>query len=160
MNRHDSLLILLAAAILVVVVFHLSNRTTREEAMAGRAARESSTSGVGQRTGSSVTRASPGPSLDVVGRKAALGRLDLALAALKGVSNPSEARKILYELRAYLASLPPEFASAVIIDFLSAATRNAPTQIGFSVGKTGFLDGHPSLRVALLDWLGQIKPAH
>src|SRR5262245_2638603 len=158
MNRNRFLL-LITVAILGVSMFYFLTRTTLEEGMGGPATRASPTPRVGLTTGSSVTPTPSVSPLDDVRRKAGLGRLDLALAALNGVTNPSEARKILAGLRAYLASLPPEFASAVITDFLSDATRDAATQIGFSVGKKGFLDGHPSLRIALLDWLGQIQPA-
>lgn len=85
-------------------------------------------------------------------------RLDSALAALKSTTSADAARKILVELRAYLDSLPPELAAAVITGFLANSANNATTHIDFSISQTGFLDGQPSLRVALLDWLGQIDP--
>lgn len=85
-------------------------------------------------------------------------RLANALAALKSATSADDTRAILADLRAYLDSLPPGVAAAVITAFLADPSNNAPTRIEFSISQSGFLDGHPSLRVALLDWLGQIDP--
>jgi hypothetical protein len=85
-------------------------------------------------------------------------RLDSALVALKSITNADDARKILAELRSYLDSLPPHIAAAVITHFLANPANNAITRIDFSIGQSGFLSGQPSLRVALLDWLGHIDP--
>lgn len=101
--------------------------------------------------------ARPRPSDEPV-ESVAAKRLDTALAALKSASGADEARQILAGLRAYLDSLPPDVAAAVITSFLSNPANNANTRIGFSISQSGFLDGQPSLRVALLDWLGQIHP--
>lgn len=81
-----------------------------------------------------------------------------ALAKLQSSTDINQSRKILAELRAYLDSRPPDLAAAVITRFLAAPANNAPTRIDFSISPSGFLNGHPSLRVALLDWLGQIDP--
>jgi len=84
-------------------------------------------------------------------------RLSEALAALRAKgTNPVDTRKILLDLRAYLGSLPPSEASGVIIHFLAQGSLDADTGLGFGIGPNGFLKDHPSLRVALTDWLGQI----
>lgn len=93
-----------------------------------------------------------------VSKATAADHLRSALAALKGTTNPIETTKILADLRAYLDSLPTDLAGTVIRDFLADPALNASTHIDFAIGKNGFLDGHPSLRIALLDWLGQIDP--
>ncbi len=85
-------------------------------------------------------------------------RLHRAPAALKSAASTADARKILADLRSYLDSLSPDLAAAVITSFLADPANNAATRIDFSISQTGFLDGHPSLRVALLDWFGQIDP--
>ncbi len=85
--------------------------------------------------------------------------LTTALSALKSAANADDARKILAELRAHLDSLSPDLAATVITNFLADPANNAETRIDFSIGQSGFLDGQPSLRVALLDWLGQINPS-
>ena len=85
-------------------------------------------------------------------------RLRRALTALKSAATAEDARKILADLRSYLDSLPPDLAAVVITTFLADPANNATTHIDFSISRSGFLDGQPSLRVALLDWLGQIDP--
>ena len=157
MKRKHALIMVLATVILAAVAFHSSTRKVPDKGIGGTSTGETSTSVVRQMAIASAT--SLAISQDEIGRKDARRQLDLALAAVKGIATASEARQVLLELRAYLASLPPELASAVIADFLSDPSRDAPTRIEFSIGKTGFLDGHPTLRVALLDWLGQIHPA-
>ena len=84
-------------------------------------------------------------------------RLGEALAALrtKGAT-PVDTRKILLDLRTYLGTLPPAEASGAIIQFLAQGSLDADTGLGFNIGPNGFLKDHPSLRVALIDWLGQI----
>lgn len=89
---------------------------------------------------------------------AATRNLDKALISLKSAGSAEDSRMILADLRAYLVSLPPDLAAVVIGDFLANPTNNAATRIEFSIGERGFLTGQPSLRVALLDWLGQIDP--
>jgi hypothetical protein len=86
-------------------------------------------------------------------------KLNLARGTLRaGHGNQIENGKVLLDLRNNLFSLPSETASTLIGDFLEDTARDAPTHIEFSVGKLGNLKGHPTLRVALLDWLGQIHP--
>jgi hypothetical protein len=87
--------------------------------------------------------------------KKAETRLALLAVGLRK-ANAREVRSILDEARSYLFSLPPETAVAVIAEYLEDPSRNTPTHIDFSVGQLGVLSGHSSLRVALLDWLGQL----
>lgn len=102
---------------------------------------------------------SPAPAEPAPAEPAPTQKLDDSLSALKSVTTADSARKILADLRAYLGTLPPDLAAAAINRFLADPKNNAATRIAFSIGKTGFLDGHPSLRVALLDWLGEISPS-
>ncbi len=80
------------------------------------------------------------------------------LSELKATTYSNQATKILNDLRAYLDSLPPSLASAVMTEFLANPDLNATTHADFSIGGNGSLDGYPSLRVALLDWIAQIDP--
>lgn len=85
--------------------------------------------------------------------------LEAMRAELDSVSSADEAKTLLTGLRAYLNSLSPELSASLISDFLEDPGRDAVTGIEFSVGDGGSLVGHPSIRVALLDWLGEIDPA-
>lgn len=84
--------------------------------------------------------------------------LDKALAALRAAGTPEEARNALAALRSFLGSLPAGLAGEAIAGYLADPAKDAATKIEFAVGKGGMLEGHPSLRVALLDWLGEIDP--
>lgn len=74
-------------------------------------------------------------------------------------ADPSQATTILSRLKGYIYALPPEVASEVMQSILSEPALDVRTGQGFTVGKNGRLRSAPSLRVALLDWLGQIDPA-
>lgn len=80
-------------------------------------------------------------------------RLSAMPTILKACVDAAESKQALDELHQYLHSLPPELAAALVSELLRDPSLDAPTQIAFKVGKGGRLDGHPSLRVALLDWL-------
>jgi hypothetical protein len=99
-------------------------------------------------------------SLDSAGsaESVAAKRLHNALTALKASTSADDARKILADLRAYLDSLSPALAASAITSFIADPANNAITRIDFAIGEGGFLNGQPTLRVALLDWLGQIDP--
>ncbi|MEI6675029.1 MAG: hypothetical protein WCO57_07615 [Verrucomicrobiota bacterium] len=101
---------------------------------------------------------SPAPLPGVATKADATKHLHSVLASLKAATSAADSRKILADLHAYLTSLPPALAAAIIADFLADPSQNAPTRIEFAIGQAGVLTGHPSLRVALLDWLGQIDP--
>lgn len=105
-----------------------------------------------------TTQPAPPPAANQPPETNTLQPLLTALAKLQTGTDVTQSRKILAELRAYLDSLPPDQAAALITRFLADPSNNAPTRIEYSLNPTGFLDGHPSLRVALLDWLGQIDP--
>jgi len=83
-------------------------------------------------------------------------RLEAALDQLH--TNPARARATLANLRAELFALPPETASAAIVDFLARPDRDAPTGLTFTLAEDGTLASAPTLRVALIDWLGQLDP--
>ena len=59
------------------------------------------------------------------------------------------------DLQLYLSTLPPETASAKILEFLDSG-RDIPTHLGFKLGPNGLLTEAPSLRVFLQDYLAQI----
>ena len=83
-------------------------------------------------------------------------RLDEGLVRLRNLTNPDEARRLLAELRTYLLSLRPDVASKEIQGFL-ASKGDAPTRMVFAIGLDGSLIAS-SLRVFLLDLLGQVDP--
>src|SRR5690606_31047200 len=59
-------------------------------------------------------------------------------------------------LRERLLSMPPEQAIAEIRDFL-ATGKDSALRSEFEIGEGGALEGAPTLRVFLLDLLGQIS---
>ena len=67
-------------------------------------------------------------------------------------------RKLLTELRQFLDSLPAEIASKETQSFL-AAQKDAATGLDVTVKEAGHLGDASSLRVFLLDYLGQIDRA-
>lgn len=85
-------------------------------------------------------------------------RLQSARSALQSSASAEESRKILVGLQAYLVSLPPDLAASIITDFLTDPAADSTTKIEFAIDKNGSLCGQPTLRVALLDWLGEIDP--
>jgi hypothetical protein len=96
---------------------------------------------------------SPSPPVDLA------ARLDIVLAQLAASSDPKINRQFLAELRQFLDSLPPEIASREIRSFL-AGNKDAVTSLDVSIKPGGALGDASSLRVFLLDYLGQIdRPA-
>lgn len=86
-------------------------------------------------------------------------RLQSALQELTAAADPEAARRLLTGLRDWLASLPPEVAAGVIRQFLDAK-GDTPTRLDFKINADGSLSEAPSLRVFLLDQLGQLnRPA-
>ena len=81
-----------------------------------------------------------------------------AATALKAASDAEAARRVVTALRRELVTLPPDAAAATIRGFLDSR-EDVPTRLEFKVGADGFLNGAPSLRVFLLDSLGQVDPA-
>jgi hypothetical protein len=84
-----------------------------------------------------------------------LARLNDTADRLKGSSDPREHRRLLGELRFYLASLPTDTAVRALREYLSGR-GDAPTKLGFVISKNGGLNEAPSLRVWLLDCLGAV----
>ena len=93
-----------------------------------------------------------------VTKASGLGHIQAALSSLRAAAGAEESRKILVNLHAYLKSLPPDVAASVITGFLADPAGDAPTRIEFTIGNNGSLSGQPTLRIALLDWLGGIDP--
>lgn len=79
------------------------------------------------------------------------------LLEAKGL-NPEEIEALLERLANEFKSAAPENAVAAILDFLRSG-EDATTGLGFEVGVGGTLREPPTLRVALLDWLGQMDVA-
>jgi hypothetical protein len=79
---------------------------------------------------------------------------DLASLLMGGLS-PEQARIRLQEIRGLLKSVPSDQAVPAITDFLQTNT-DASTLLEFRIGPAGHLQEAPSLRVWLLDCLGEI----
>ena len=69
-----------------------------------------------------------------------------------------EAFEILRNLQAELGAALPGEATFALLEFLRSG-RDAPTGLGFEVGPGGVLREPPTLRIAMLDLLGQINIA-
>lgn len=69
--------------------------------------------------------------------------------------DPSDAASILSGLRQEFARLPKETAVGEIAGFLRSGA-DAPGGLEFKIGANGFMESAPTLRVFLLDYLGQI----
>jgi hypothetical protein len=88
----------------------------------------------------------------------ALAWISMAHEDLRGAGGaPELTRKILGELREKLRSLPPGEAAAAISEFLNTG-EDESTGLPFVVGKNGSLTDAPTLRIALLDLLGESGP--
>lgn len=87
------------------------------------------------------------------GRVEAARAIQAALAAFR--VRPEDGAETLAELRRRLLVLSPDEAVAALLDFLNGS-EDAPTGLGFTLVEGGRLDAAPTLRVALLDLLGQM----
>lgn len=94
----------------------------------------------------------PGVAVELVGSFRALGGL------LQGGLTPADADRRLQELAQRLRLLPPDVAVPVLISMLEEGL-DAKTGLAFKVGPGGNLTTAPTLRVWMLDLLGQIDPA-
>ncbi len=81
--------------------------------------------------------------------------IELAFTQLATAKNAEESRAILRELRDRLGALPPESAIRIVTTFF-ASQQDAGTQLDFTLAQGGKLADAPTLRVFLLDYLGQI----
>jgi hypothetical protein len=80
-------------------------------------------------------------------------------AQLAAARDRETSRRLIAELRASLDRLPREAASQDVQSYLRSG-NDAATQLDVTIKPGGLLDDASSLRVALLDYLGQIdKPA-
>ena len=84
-----------------------------------------------------------------------VGKLAAAMDALKSGIEGKDAQRLFENLRDYLTGLPKTEAVREIIAFLDSGD-DASTGLEFRLGKGGSLVSWPSVRVALLDWLGHI----
>jgi len=81
------------------------------------------------------------------------------VADLKATNDPAKARAILNDLRQLLDQLPHNVASRVVQSFLKSG-QDAGTKLDVTIHPGGRLGDASSLRVFLLDYLGEIdKPA-
>ncbi len=88
------------------------------------------------------------------------GFIAQAYAALQGTGASStnlDRRKILQNLRAQLRAMPRDLAAHAVAAFLETG-QDWVTGLGFTIGSGGTLEDAPTLRVALLDLLGQFDP--
>jgi hypothetical protein len=86
-------------------------------------------------------------------------RLNAAVTELRGSNDPVKNRELLVELRKLLDSLPSNVASDLVQAFLKSG-QDAGTKLDVTIKPGGALGDSSSLRVFLLDYLGQIdKPA-
>ena len=104
---------------------------------------------VSKATAAPLTSASP-PS--------AAERLEAILPLLTGSKDGAANRKLLAELRQLLDGLPVGIASREVRSFL-ASNKDAATSLDVTVKPGGLLGDASSLRVFLLDYLGQIDRA-
>jgi len=82
---------------------------------------------------------------------------DDIIEKLHAAENREDIQSILSEMEAELLSLPAEQAASVITEFLNT-DDDVDLGMPFRVGTDGRLGAQPTLRVAVLDLLGQIAP--
>ncbi len=85
-------------------------------------------------------------------------RLNDVLAQLAASPDAATSRRLLAELRTFLDALPAAVASREVQSFL-AAGRDAATKLDVTVKPGGALGDASSLRVFLMDYLGQVDRA-
>lgn len=87
-----------------------------------------------------------------------VGNLRALRALLQGGVSPADADLRLQEMASRLRLLPSDVAVAVLISMLEEGL-DAATGLAFKVGPGGKLSAAPTLRVWMLDLLGQVDPA-
>lgn len=85
-------------------------------------------------------------------------RLRTGLAALRQGTDPAQVHELLAGLKSQILQMPPAEAAEALRAFLGAG-EDAALGLGFVVGGGGWLTEAPTLRVFLLDLLGQVDPA-
>ena len=151
MNRFSRYLVLLIAALAVITFMStLWRKQSIPTDHAGSSRQSPATKPVAN---------APTLHLDTALPPAPAERLDEVLAQLAGAQDGNTNRQLLAELRQFLDSLPVKIASREVQNFL-AASKDAPTKLDVTVKPGGLLGDASSLRVFLLDYLGQIdRPA-
>ena len=82
----------------------------------------------------------------------------VALSSLRTETDPNKSRLLLEALKAQLMRNDDKAeAVGTILEFLHSG-RDATTGLAFRVGPNHVLAESPTLRTALLDWLGQLNP--
>jgi hypothetical protein len=138
--------LLLAGVLLFFQAGTPSSRTTGPRAGTGTPAE--GTQGIAASGSGAASSAAVRP-----GRAEAAQAIQAALASFR--ARPEEGGEILAGLRRRLLALSPDEAVAAILDFLNGG-EDASTGLGFTLVEGGRLDEAPTLRVALLDLLGQM----
>ncbi len=82
------------------------------------------------------------------------------VAAVAAASSSAEVDEALAGLRELVFGLPAEEAGRRLVELLAEPGFDRSTGRGFTVAADGGLGEVPSVRVALLDWLGRLDPAH
>ncbi len=150
MRRLSRWLILLVAA-LAVISFMLSRERKQ--------ARPEQSGSAGEARPSGDASNKPTPSPNIPPPPSPMERLEAVLTQLAAARDRNTNRKLLAELRQFLEGLPVEMASREVRNFL-AGRKDAATGLDVTVTKEGQLGDASSLRVFLLDYLGQIdRPA-
>lgn len=104
-------------------------------------------------------RASKQPATQLTSAAAILDFIQRTMKQLAGRPLSGEqARALLDALRDAIFSADPQLAAQAILEFLHSGADEG-TMLAFEVGPGGTLAGAPTVRVALLDWLGQLDVA-
>ena len=150
MRRFSRYLILLVAALAVISFLFSRGRKQAMPEQSGNAGKAHPT-GTESKTTTLSQNIPPPPS--------PMERLEAVLTQLATAKDGNTNRKLLAELRQFLDALPAEIASREVQSFL-AGRKDAATGLDVTVTKEGRLGDASSLRVFLLDYLGQIdRPA-
>ncbi len=134
------------------------------------AKRTASTTGMGNsspaspETSATATAATPDGNAPITVTRAPESAVELAAALaeveafLRGKHSANEIARMLEQFRARLMHGQPGAALQVMSDYLGSG-RDLSTTLDFNVGKGGWLDSAPTLRVFMLDTLGEVDPA-
>ena len=147
-------LVLVGALVVIIAVGILCWFRASSWFFVSKANRESVDSGTtGTSAPSGNSSASKVPSVQAV--EALSAKIDALCSELKASKDPKTTRAILVRLRNLLDSQPPELASWAIQAFL-ASNHDAPTNLDITIKPGGELGDASSMRVFLLDYLGQV----
>ncbi len=82
---------------------------------------------------------------------------DALAAAIRQTDSREHARELLSEAWGKISDISTDQATRMILDFLDSGV-DVETGLRFRVGQRGVLRSHPTLRVAALDWIGELNP--